>query len=216
MANQVKWLLDEKGEKLAKCGNWVAELAYNEIYSEGLVFIRYKNKDTVPAYWGQPKSAIHDKERSNLVALIQEVCQAMVAGLECSQPCKCRCQNVYIVSLNEGDFENVQQGKPFSLGVHFRLLPRYQHDEYFLKRLNADGRDNDGFAVMAEWREQVLLRKKTGKWGWFPQTKDDNPRAWSQYVGQIKRDLKNAVKNTKKKSVRARRQDIRKGEKGRS
>jgi len=190
MANKVKWLLDEKGEKLAKCGNWVAELAYNEIYLEGLIFIRYKNKDSVPAYWGQPKSAIYNKERSNLVTLIQEVCRAMVAGLKCSQPCQCKCQNVYVVSLNESDFEELQTDEKASLHIHFRLLPRYQHDEYFLKRLNADGRDNDGLALMAEWREQYLLRKKTGKWGWFPQPKDNNPRAWLRYVEQIKKDLK--------------------------
>jgi len=42
---------------------------------------------------------------------------------------------VYVASLNEGDWEKVQMGDKPSIGLHFRLLPRYQHDEYFLKHL---------------------------------------------------------------------------------
>src|SRR4030042_657472 len=174
--SKVVWREDPEAvtEPLATCGNWRAELAYKDIYSEGLVFIKYKNKHKVPAYFGD-KRGIQAREKAMI--LIEEVCQRMVRTLTCPLPCKCKCQNVYIVSLNEGDLEKTQREEDPSVGLHFRLLPRYQHDEGFLKRINSDGTDNDGFALMAEWRKQFLRRKKTGKWDWFPVPDDVSPRA---------------------------------------
>lgn len=174
--------------QLVKCGKWIAELAHNEIYSEGLVFVRYT--DDAPAFWGQDKPF---PELYNATTLIDKMSKIMVDGLECSQPCKCRCQLVYVASLNEGDFENVQAKKPLSLGLHFWLLPRYQHDEGFLKRINEDGSDNDGFALITEWRKQFLLRNKTGQSKHFPKPRTVDFGEWAQYAARMRIRLREAA-----------------------
>jgi len=120
----------------------------------------------------------------------------MVAGLTCSQPCECKCQNVYVVSLNEGDFENVQGDRKASLGIHFRLLPRYQHDEYFLKRINEDGTDNDGFAMTAEWRKQYLRREKGDKLPDWQKPRKEFPDEWKKCAEGIRAKLKKAVEES--------------------
>jgi hypothetical protein len=136
----------------AKCGKWIAELGYDP-YSEDLVIVKYM--DNAPAYWGQDKVL---PEPENAVALIDAMSKIMVRGLECSQHKDCRCQLVYVASLNEGDFKHVHEEKPLSVGLHFWLLPRYQHDNAFLETLDLNVMEkNDGFALMAEWRKQFLL-----------------------------------------------------------
>jgi len=213
MADKVEWqfsLPKSAGGDLtllAKCGHWVAEFGRDKIYSEGEVFVRYDGVDgVVPAFFGQKKTI---PEPDKAMALIAEVSQRMVERLRCSQHCECKCQNVYVVSLNEGDFEKVQKKEKHSIGIHFRLLPRYQHDEYFLKRINPDGGDNDGLSLMAEWREQYLLREKTGKWGWFPQPKNNNPLAWCNYVNQTIAQLQRVNRKDKREPVRRSKQNRR-------
>jgi len=176
----------------AKCGKWIAELGYDP-YSEGLVIVKYM--DNAPAYWGQAKAL---PEPENAVALIEAMSKIMVRGLTCSQPCKCQCQLVYVASLNEGDFKHVQLDEPLSVGLHFWLLPRYQHDYGFLKEINEDGTDNDGFAMIAEWRRQFLLRKKTEQWGNFPRPKprDGDSSEWTKYAEGIRAKLKKAVEES--------------------
>ena len=190
MADKVEWQFDVPDVDealLAKCGCWRAELAHKDIYSEGLVFIK-ESGTSVPAHFGHPGVAI--PEPGNLVRLIEQVSRAMAEGLTCSFPCKCKCENVYVTSLNEGDFKNVQEKKPQSVGVHFRLLPRYAHDYSFLTEIGSDSIPNDGFALMAHWRQQFLQRKATGKWGSFPQPYDEqNLETWRAYVERIWRQL---------------------------
>ena len=114
----------------------------------------------------------------------------MVEKLRCSLPCHCKCQGVYVVSLNEGGFEKIDKGLDVDLGLHFRLLPRYQHDEGFLGQIGTNDDYNDGFALMAHWRQQFLQRKATGKWGSFPQPYDEqNLETWRAYVERIWRQL---------------------------
>jgi hypothetical protein len=198
MADKVKWQFnvpDADEALLAKCRCWAAELAYKDVYSEGLVFIKESGK-SVPAYFGYPQVTL--PEPRNLIRLIEQVSQAMVAGLTCSWPCECKCQNVHVVSLNEGDFEKVQRNEKASLGVHFRLLPRYQHDEYFLKRINDDGTDNDGFALMAEWRKQFQLREKTGRLPDFQKPREKPRWKWRESAERIREKLKKAVEESQK------------------
>lgn len=141
--------------------------------------------------------------------LIDEVSRAMVAGPRCSQPCRCKCQNVYVVSLNEGDFRNVQEGKAPSLGIHFRLLPRYQHDMGFLSQLDNDDNLNDGLALMAEWRRQYLRRERirrrtkettkerTTELDDFPQPWDDKDtekqKKYMEYAERTLAQIRNAI-----------------------
>jgi len=67
MADKVEWQFDVPDADetlLAKCGCWRADLAYKDIYSEGLVFIKESGKP-VPAYFGHPEAAI--PEPGNLI-----------------------------------------------------------------------------------------------------------------------------------------------------
>jgi hypothetical protein len=202
MAKKVKWQLDSANvtEPLATCGKWKAELGCDELYSEGLVFILYAVNEAVnekvPEFFGKEQSIPEPEEA---MTLITQVSERMVKNLICSQPCRCRCQNVYVVSLNEGDFEKVQKNEKAAPGLHFRLLPRYQHDEGFLKRIDKDGDENDGLALMAEWRKQFLLRDKTGKWGDFPRPRKKYPCEWTRYAEYIRAKLKRAVEESSKK-----------------
>jgi hypothetical protein len=97
--------------------------------------------------------------------------------------------------LNEGGLNKFQAKKPQELGLHFWRLPRYLHDEGFLTRINEYGSNNDGFALMVEWRKQFLLRKKTGQWGDFPKPKQKTraPGEWRQYAERTRIKLKGAV-----------------------
>jgi len=196
MADKVEWQFDmpKWDAQLAKCGNWIADLGYDP-YSEGLVVVKYT--DDAPAYWGQAKPF---PELENAIALIDEMSKIMVRGLTCSQLCKCRCQLVYVASLNEGDFARVQDQKPLKVALHFWLLPRYQHDMGFLGRINDDGTDNDGFAMMAEWRRRFLLRKETGQWGSFtkPKPRDGDSSEWKKYAEGTRVKLKKGVEESQK------------------
>ena len=149
----------------------------------------------MPAFFGH-QTGIPDPE--NVILLIAEVCKRMVERLTCSWPCECKCQNVYVVSLNEGDFENVRGHKKASLGIHFRLLPRYEHDGYFLKRINDDGTDKDGFALMAEWRKQFQLREKTAHPPDFQKPREKFPSEWGKSAERIRAKLKKAVEESQK------------------
>ncbi len=205
-----------KKVELKRRGKWLAELAHSELYSEGLIFIMYEDTNAVPAYFRQTILPVFIPEPENLMLLIDEVSRAMVAGLTCSRSCRCKCQNVYVVSLNESDFKEVQNGKAPSLGIHFRLLPRYQHDMGFLSQLDNDGNLNDGLALMAEWRRQYLhrerIRRRTKETTKERRTElDDFPQPWDdkdtekqkkymEYAERTLAQIRNAVEPRDRKT----------------
>ncbi len=129
-----------KDPVLYKSGIWIAEPAKNEYYSPGEIFIRAQDDHvSVPHFLGEGNI----DEIENLARLIDLVSQEMIKAL--------RCDRVYLVSLGEDS----------SLGLHFRLLPRYRKDRGFLRELDPDiGKANDGLALMASWRKQSLIKEQ--------------------------------------------------------
>jgi len=195
MADEVKWQFNVSkwDGQLAECGKWIAELGYDP-YSEALVIVKYM--DNAPAYWGQDKAL---PEPENAVALIDAMSKIMVRGLECSQHKDCRCQLVYVASMNEGDFKHVHEEKPLSVGLHFWLLPRYKHDMDFLNEKDDKGRKiNDGFALMAEWRREFLLRQKEHGLPDWQKSKKKYPDEWAKNAKRIRAKLKKAVEESQK------------------
>ena|GEM_PF-6298431 len=191
MSNKVRWLLDApkwRGQ-LAECGKWIAEVGHTP-YSAGLVIVKYT--DDAPAFWGQEKAF---PGLDDAITLIDEISKTMVRGLKCPLPCRCQCLLVYVASLNEGDFERDSQQKPLDMGLHFWLLPRYQHDEGFLKSINEDGTNNDGFALMAEWRKQFLLKEKTNSRGLFPVPENTSNDDRSKYQEWVRKCLRESVQS---------------------
>ena len=176
-------------ELLASYGRWQAVLAKDEIYSDGQIFVVQDKENDVhekPAFFGQ--CADHFPDGQQAMQLIQEVSHRMVAGLRCGRFCGCGCQNVYVVSLNEGDWDRVQRQEP-PRGLHFWLLPRYEHDRLFLNCLGASDENNDGLALMAHWREQFLARKRSQQWDCAPLPKVINEAAWTHYAMRVRRML---------------------------
>jgi diadenosine tetraphosphate (Ap4A) HIT family hydrolase len=130
---------------LYKLGIWIAEAAVGgiECYSPGEIFIKAKNNRVrrLPRYLGE--KSIPQREGEDLLKVIDIVSQEMRKTVNC--------ERVYLVCLCEGD----------KLGLHFRLLPRYESDKGFLDELDTDVHEtNDGLALMARWRKQYLLKKK--------------------------------------------------------
>ena len=142
-------MADQSSENkvLYKLGIWFAEPAdpgkeesKRECYSPGEIFIKAKEDELckVPRFLGEGN--IPDSE--NLIRLIDVVSQEMVKSLGCKR--------VYLVSLES-------EGKD---RLHFRLLPRYESDKGFLNDLDPEiNNTNDGFALMAHWRKQFLLKE---------------------------------------------------------
>ena len=122
-------------------GIWIAEAGKGEFYSPGEIFIKAKkNKASgVPRFLGE-RDIPGGKE---LMELIDKVSQAMIKSLGCKR--------VYVACLCEGGG-----------GIHFRVLPRYESDNGFLNQLDPEVDDrNDGFALMAKWRKQFLLKRRS-------------------------------------------------------
>lgn len=129
---------------LDKRGIWIAEPATDEFYSPGAMFIRVKKNEVsrVPRFLGEGNIRCR-RDREDLLELIELVSHQMIENLPC--------ERVYLVSLGEST----------SLGLHFRLLPRYREDQRILDELDADVNErNDGLALMARWRKCFLLKKK--------------------------------------------------------
>ncbi|MBN1972819.1 MAG: hypothetical protein JW787_04225 [Sedimentisphaerales bacterium] len=119
-------------------GIWKAEPGIDEFYSPGEIFIKVNNKKSSKVQVSLGKDDIPDK--NNLIEIIDEVSQAMIKSLGC--------ERVYCVSLCESESD-----------LHFRLFPRYREDEGFLDEYDKEIEDtNDGFALMAKWRRQFILK----------------------------------------------------------
>jgi len=194
---EVIWTLSAKQEELsyvvANCGIWQAELAY-DVYSKGQVMILAANwkKDTAPFFLGQHDKVIPEPE--NLMTLIDEVSRLMVKAL--------KCQKVYLASLNESK----------TLGLHFRLIPRYNDDiedrsfvnhKRFLEQdlEGVAGVKNDGFNLLSELRNKFIRAKRDNKWGRMPPQADKDGDwewndAWRTYAEALIQNFRMVVETT--------------------
>ena len=110
----IEWVTDTDDNNLAIiacCGKWQAELAMDEPYTPGLVFVKPKaDCKLFPNKLGDGK--IDDLE--NLFELIHEIPTRMRNYLTCTvHGNQCFCKNVYLLSLNENvgnlfDYDCVQ------------------------------------------------------------------------------------------------------------
>lgn len=174
----IEWVTDTDDNNLAIiacCGKWQAELAMDEPYTPGLVFVKPKaDCKLFPNKLGDGK--IDDLE--NLFELIHEIPTRMRNYLTCTvHGNQCFCKNVYLLSLNE----NVGNSP-----LHFRLWPRYDHDDYHLELVDETGHEADALALMAKRRHQFLIRQSTNRWGNWPPSRKGNSDAWKQYALNIK------------------------------
>jgi hypothetical protein len=184
---EFKWqhrLNTEDVGTVAMCGHWMVTLARNAIYSPGLLFVEpiEEKKGEWPLCLGDLRAGEIRSvpEPDELFRLVDELSVRMREHMRCILHDQCRCRNVYLISLNEN------KGR---YPLHFRLWPRYDHDQHMMDMLGKTGEQTDGFALMAFWREQYLRRLQTNEWGHWPPDKDRNPDAWRQYAVHIKHML---------------------------
>jgi len=182
-STEIKWERSSNGDdvgKLATCGVWMADLARNAIYSPGLAFIQppQGNSSNWPKQLGDELPDEGIPNPAELCCLTHELSLRMRKNLRCILHDKCKCTNVYLVSLNENE-----RKEP----LHFRLWPRYEHDQHVMDILDETGNTADGFALMAFWRKQYLRRRaQANDWGLWPPDRDMNFDGWRQYARRIK------------------------------
>lgn len=171
---------------IARCGKWQAELAIDEPYVPGLIFVKQpKPGKLFPSKLGEDGKSIDDLK--NLFELIHKIPTRMREYLTCTvHGNHCRCTNVYLLSLNE----NIANSP-----LHFRLWPRYDHDDYYLELVNGTGQEADALALMAKRRHQFLIKISTNRWGNWPPSRKGNSDAWIQYALNIKQMIIPTIKS---------------------
>ena len=176
----IRWVRETDSNNpaiIAYCGKCQAELAMDEPYTPGLIIVKQtKPSESFPKKLGDNDKVIDDRE--NLFVLIHEIPKRMRNHLRCTvHGNQCCCTNVYFLSLNEN------KGNSF---LHFRLWPRYDHDNSHLELIDETGHEADALSLMAQRRHQFLIRKSTNCWGNWPPSRNENIVAWKQYALNIK------------------------------
>lgn len=187
MAGVVWWSKTDDIGLVASCGKWKAELIRDEPYTPGLLCIGYENKNRDKKVDGRlGRKEIPDKDQ--LLTLVDKISIGMLDKPICTIQGNCQCKNVYLLSLNENNNTHA---------MHFRLWPRYDHDQHILELVDETGEQADALALMAERRRQFLRKNQTNVWGKdsWPRPYNKYPKDWAKYAKAIKQRLIKATGN---------------------